>query len=362
MANILDVEFLENSARVHYKLGKPDGVEDVYDARVDIPYDPAHRILRLPQKRLLHPDFWHCEEVHIAQRGQTVVFVFDSHQERSMGPNEEDMHGPYLKREEGTVECFWWTNELRGKKTNLAHLVREATEADEYGRLYSSYCGEETFSSESAREDGPGPQFGTLLDAIGMPINICGKCNELAVSRIIYARRMGWMVGEGHTEEIERLRHSEGIRLAELAVSGIGARGLVSLLERHNEVWEFPDEKGEPKTLYLPSDYVLVPDHANAYRRMTPGMDNTELFQNDRDFLTEHYGGTFVAYHNNGIVSILIGQGRDSDLLYKRALELYRPDPAKDKLTIFRVPRKDESDHCANIFVKEFPQPEIQTQ
>ncbi len=36
-------------------------------------------------------------EVHVPEYDLTVVFLVWSWQEHSMGPNEEDIHGPYLK-------------------------------------------------------------------------------------------------------------------------------------------------------------------------------------------------------------------------------------------------------------------------
>lgn len=94
---IKNVEFLEDGVRVHYNLGKPYGISDVHNATIDIPYSSINKLEQVPKEKLESRHFSHCEAVYIPKLKKTLVFVLDSYQENSVGPNEEDIHGPYLK-------------------------------------------------------------------------------------------------------------------------------------------------------------------------------------------------------------------------------------------------------------------------
>ena len=89
-------EFLEDRVRVYYHLQKPWGISDV-DSSIDVLYVSIDKLPKLPERIGVHGGWG--EDITIPHLGRTITFMFDSYQERSMGPLEEDMYGPYLKEE-----------------------------------------------------------------------------------------------------------------------------------------------------------------------------------------------------------------------------------------------------------------------
>ncbi|MBI1935621.1 hypothetical protein HYS31_04210 [Candidatus Woesearchaeota archaeon] len=92
---IKSIHFLEDRIRVYYHLGKPWGIPDV-DASIDVFYDSIHKLPEVPKN--VGAGCRQGEDIIIPQLGRTITFVFDTYMERPVGPPEEDMRGPYLKK------------------------------------------------------------------------------------------------------------------------------------------------------------------------------------------------------------------------------------------------------------------------
>jgi len=95
--SITSTEFLEDKVVVGYHLSKPYGMPDE-SGKKEIPNDS---ICNLPPVPIEPPGrgMMSTEEVFVPRVRRTLVFIFDSYQERCMGPNEEDIYGPFLKPE-----------------------------------------------------------------------------------------------------------------------------------------------------------------------------------------------------------------------------------------------------------------------
>lgn len=91
-AGINKVEFFEDALRVHYHLQKPWGESDV-DGVVDVRYESFYTLPELPDRIGLGVT-WR-EEILVPKLGGKIIFIFDSYQERSGGPNEHNICGPY---------------------------------------------------------------------------------------------------------------------------------------------------------------------------------------------------------------------------------------------------------------------------
>lgn len=95
-SGITAVEHLPDGARVHYRLQKPWGEQNV-DGYFLISYGDVSKLpLLSPLQRTRLYTEW-LSEVEIPSLGQSVFFVFHSYQERSGGPNEEIILGPFRK-------------------------------------------------------------------------------------------------------------------------------------------------------------------------------------------------------------------------------------------------------------------------
>jgi len=95
--SISRVEYLEDRARVHYNLQKPYGILDVHDAVIEVPYVSVMGLQKNPGEVGYGGKYF--ERVFIPKEKRTIDFFFYSYQERCVGPNEEDIYGPYLGEE-----------------------------------------------------------------------------------------------------------------------------------------------------------------------------------------------------------------------------------------------------------------------
>lgn len=91
---ITKVTFLEDRVRFYYFLKKPWGFDDVKDT-IDVLYESINKLPKMPKEK----QFFGCgiEEFFIPNCNKTIVFLFNKYMEKSAGPMEEDMYGPYLK-------------------------------------------------------------------------------------------------------------------------------------------------------------------------------------------------------------------------------------------------------------------------
>jgi hypothetical protein len=89
-----EIDHLEDRVRLSYHLGKPYGIPDV-DGIIDVPYSSLDKLPFPPE----HVGSGTNSRIEIpVPGGQTVVFIFDSYMEKSLGPNEEDIYGPFKGR------------------------------------------------------------------------------------------------------------------------------------------------------------------------------------------------------------------------------------------------------------------------
>lgn len=93
--SIREVEYEQDKVIVHYHLGKPDGVPNV-DGVKEVPFDSIDKLPELPD-RVGRGMNWR-EDISLPERDQKITFLFDSYQERSAGPNEQNIYGPFLER------------------------------------------------------------------------------------------------------------------------------------------------------------------------------------------------------------------------------------------------------------------------
>ena len=91
----LTPEFLSDRLRVHYRLQKPYGMLDEEGTK-DVRYDTIAQ-LPFPPTVVGSGGINWSQEFEIPSIGETVVFMFDSFAENSMGPNEHVLYGPYRK-------------------------------------------------------------------------------------------------------------------------------------------------------------------------------------------------------------------------------------------------------------------------
>jgi len=92
--SITSFEFLEDRVRVFYHLEKPYGIQDVYDYK-DVFYDSIERLPEVPETVGISGGS--DEDITIPRLGRTITFKFDRYEEKSFGPLEEDIYGPYLR-------------------------------------------------------------------------------------------------------------------------------------------------------------------------------------------------------------------------------------------------------------------------
>ena len=83
--------------------GKPYGIADV-DRTVSIAIGELRDLKPLPKAKPYHYDC--AEMIWIPPAKKWVIFVHESYQERSTGPNEEDCEGPYLAPPFGPPSAF----------------------------------------------------------------------------------------------------------------------------------------------------------------------------------------------------------------------------------------------------------------
>jgi len=90
---IIKTEFLEDRVKFHYHLSKPYGMPDDTGV-IEILYINIDKL----SKAVFEPYGWDGnEEIYIPNMNRTIIFSHGSHMERSMGPIEQDMNGPFLK-------------------------------------------------------------------------------------------------------------------------------------------------------------------------------------------------------------------------------------------------------------------------
>jgi hypothetical protein len=92
----IKAEFLDDRAVFHCCYTIRPGVYKMDDEKrdVEILYANIDKLSKTPSEP--HPPCEHKEFI-IPKINRTVFFVIDSWQEHSMGPNEENVLGPYLK-------------------------------------------------------------------------------------------------------------------------------------------------------------------------------------------------------------------------------------------------------------------------
>ena len=90
---ITKIEFFDDRLSVHYDLQKPYGVADVHDETIDVAYNSVGRLKPVHSERIERPS--RIEKVFIPKIEKMIAFLFESHQENSVGPNEENISGPF---------------------------------------------------------------------------------------------------------------------------------------------------------------------------------------------------------------------------------------------------------------------------